>query len=110
MSALNAKPSSSLNGIKYISRSILAILELQNVRNAEEKDFVREKISGIFLSTHLKKFRKHQLSEFFIQANEGGLACIQCVPRIACNYDGVAYGITRCACISLRTYDIHAFA
>jgi hypothetical protein len=48
MSALNAKPSSSLNGIKYISRSILAILELQNVRNAEEKGFAREKINGIF--------------------------------------------------------------
>ena len=51
MSALNAKPSSSLNGIKYISRSILAILELQNVRNAEEKGFAREKINNIFFGT-----------------------------------------------------------
>jgi hypothetical protein len=57
MSALNAKPSSSLNGIKYISRSILAILELQNVRNAEEKGFAREKINGIFfVSTPCKRF------------------------------------------------------
>ena len=62
MSALNAKPSSSLNGIKYISRSILAILELQNVRNAEEKGFAREKINGIFfVNTSRKKEIKSKI-------------------------------------------------
>ena len=65
MSALNAKPSSSLNGIKYISRSILAILELQNVRNAEEKGFAREKINGIFFVNTSQKILKASLSGFF---------------------------------------------
>jgi hypothetical protein len=35
----------------------LAILELQNARNAEEKGFAREKINGIFfVSTPCKRF------------------------------------------------------
>ena len=66
MSALNAKPSSSLNGIKYISQSILAILELQNVRNAEEKGFAREKINDIFfVNSPQKKESKSQDLLFF---------------------------------------------
>ena len=42
-----------------------------------------------------KKFRTRECAEFFIQADEGGLVCNQCAPRIVCNCDGVAYGITR---------------
>ena len=43
----SAKPNSNLNGIRYILRSILTILALQNVQFAGEKVFVREKINGI---------------------------------------------------------------
>ena len=44
----NVKLNLSLNGIRYILRFILTVLELQNVLIAEERAFARERINVIF--------------------------------------------------------------
>ncbi len=55
MYARTAKPNLDRNGIKHILQFILTVLALQNVRIAEEEDFVREKISVVFFVNTRKK-------------------------------------------------------
>ena len=57
----NVKPNSNPNGIRYILQSISMILASQNVQIAEEKDFVREKISVIFFANTSQKIHRNRV-------------------------------------------------
>ena len=52
------------------------ILASQNVQIAEEKDFVREKISGIFFVNSSQK-EKHFVRSAFLFGNEAHLRCMK---------------------------------
>ena len=59
------------------------------------------------VSRRLQKIKQpNRVALFFIQADEGGLVCNQRAPRVVCNCDGVAYGITpgRACFVGLITY------
>ena len=59
------------------------ILASQNVQIAEEKDFVREKISGIFfVNTTQKKQDTQRVSCFFWRWRPSGEAGLSAKPRI----------------------------
>ena len=75
------------------------ILASQNVQIAEEKDFVREKISGIFFVNTSQQKQNICLPTnvlfLFIQA--AGLVWNQRAPRVVWTPDEVAHGIARSA-------------
>ena len=73
MSALNVKPNSSQNGIKFILQYILTAIALQSVRIADERVFAKGKTNGIFFVNTTKKIPKASAFGIFYPIRKIGM-------------------------------------